>query len=181
LRVRALEAYTRDVGRCIARVDPKSIEENDLADGEFLEIRGSSTTSAKYLPLYPSDWGSAITRIDALIRANCGVSVGDEVRIRRATVTPARRVLLTPLGELTDFTDVFIKQWKRMEEPVEEPVESKFAAEALAGTPVVNGDMVVIDYHLSKTFFLILEKEPSEGISVVSRTTHVELVPWITA
>lgn len=177
LRAKALEAYTRDVGRSIARVDPMSVEEIGLADGEFLEIRGSGVTSAKYLPLYPSDWGSGITRIDALIRHNCGVSVGDDVRIRKASVTPARSVLLTPLGEQSDVTNVFIRQWQQ----AEEPIESKFASEVLAGTPIVGGDFVMIDYHLSKMFFLVLEKAPADGVSVVNRTTRVSLVPWITA
>lgn len=51
----------------------------------------------------------------------------------------------------------------------------------LSGTPVVNGDFVMIDYRLSKMFFLILEKEPAEGISLVNRATRIDLVPWISA
>ena len=177
LRAKAMEAYTRDVGRSIARLDPESIEKLDLSDGDFLEIRGTSTTAAKCLPLYPSDWCTGILRIDGLIRHNAGISVGEPVEIKKASVSPARRILITPLGGHTEVTNTFIRQWQQSEEPV----ESRFAVEVLSGTPIVNGDFVMIDYHLSKMFFLILEKEPSDDISVVGRMTRIELIPWITA
>ncbi len=177
IRVKAMEAYTRDVGRSIARLDPKSIEELGLSDGEFLEIRGNSITAAKCLPLYPSDWKQGISRIDGLLRHNAGVSTGDQVEVRKVSVSSARRVLLTPLGEHSEVTNFFIKQWQE----AEEPVESKFASEVLSGTPVVNGDFVMVDYHLDKLFFLILEKEPETGVSVISRETKIDLVPWLTA
>ncbi|MDG6938472.1 MAG: hypothetical protein JRN05_03695 [Nitrososphaerota archaeon] len=89
----------------------------------------------------------------------------------------ARRVLLTPLGEHSETTNFFIKH----RQEAEEPVENRFAAEALSGTPVVDGDFVVVDYHEYRLFFLVLEKEPPAGVSVVGRETKVGLVPWLTA
>jgi transitional endoplasmic reticulum ATPase len=177
LRASALVAYTRDVGRSLARIDPKSIEELDLSDGSIVEIQGRSTTSAKCLPLYPSDWGQGIVRVDGLIRHNAGVSVGDRVAVRKSAFTPASKVILTPLGDKADIVNVFVDYWNQLLEPV----ESGFAAEVLSGVPVVNGDFVMIDYMHNRLFFLVLEKEPSEGVSVVSRATKMEFVPWITA
>ncbi|MDG6964849.1 MAG: hypothetical protein JRN54_00100 [Nitrososphaerota archaeon] len=177
VRATAVEAYTRDVGRGIARLDPKSIEELDLSAGEIIEIRGRSTTAAKCLPLYPSDWGHGISRMDALLRSNAGVSTGDPVEVRKTPASAARRVLLTPLGERSETTNYFVEHWR----DAEEPVESRFAAEALSGTPVVNGDFVVVDYQEYKLLLLVLEKEPSEGVSVVGRETKVDLVPWLAA
>lgn len=177
LRTKALEAYTRDVGRSIARIEPKSIEHLRLSVGDIIEIQGNSTTSAKCLPLYPSDFGKGMIRMDSLIRHNARVSIGDPVKIRRASVNAASRLVLTPLGEKAEIVNVFADYWKQLQEPV----ESRFAAEVLSGVPVVDGDFVVIDYMRSKLFFLVLEKEPPEGISLVSRATKMELVPWITA
>lgn len=180
LRVKALQAYTRDVGRTFARIDPLYIEDLGLTPGEFLEIHGSSTTGAKCLPLYPSDLDREIVRMDGLLRQNAGISLGEWVEIRRASVTSAKRIVITPLGasdEHTDETTTLIKHSQQKEEPL----ESKFATEMLSGTPVANGDFLMIDYHLSKVLFLLLEKEPASGISVVSKTTHIDLVPWIVA
>ncbi len=175
-KVKAVEAYTRDVGRTIARLDPKYIEELDISDGGYVEIRGTSTTAAKCLPLYPSDWDQGITRMDGLLRHNAGVSSGDLVEVSRAKVTPARRVLVTPLGEHSEVTSMFIRQWQK----TDEPVESKFASEALSGTPAVDGDLVVIDYRLDKLVLLVLGKEPAAGVSVIGRETKIDLVPWLT-
>ena len=179
VRATAVEAYTRDVGRGIVRLDPKSIEEIGLPEGGIVEVRGTSLTAAKCLPLYPSDWGHGITRMDAMLRNNAGVSTGDQVEIRKTAASAARKVLLTPLGEHShsQVTNFFIKHGQE----VEEPVESRFAAEALSGTPIMNGDFVMVDYHEFKLFFLVLEKEPSEGVSVVGRETKIGLVPWLAA
>ena len=176
VRTTAVEAYTRDVGRGIVRLDPKSIEEIGLPEGGIVEVKGTSTTAAKCLPLYPSDWGHGITRMDAMLRNNARVSTGDQVEIRKTTPSTARKVLLTPLGEHShsEVTNFFIKHWQE----AEEPVESRFAAEALSGTPIVNGDFVMVDYHEYRLFFLVLEKEPSAGISVVGIYKKNKLVPW---
>ena len=175
VRATAVEAYTRDVGRSIARLDPKSIEGLGLAEGGIIEIKGVSTTAAKCLPLYPSDWGHSISRMDAMLSYNAGVSTGDQVEVRKTSASSARRVLLTPLGEHSETTNFFIKHWQE----AEEPVESRFAAEALSGTPVLNGDFVMVDYRNYRMFFLVLEKEPSTGVSVVGRKTKIDLVPWL--
>ena len=177
IRATAVEAYTRDVGRSIARLDPKSIEELGLSEGGIIEIRGASATAAKCLPLYPSDWNHQIARMDGLLRENAGVSTGDKVVVSKVSASAAKRALLTPLGEHSDVTNFFIKHWQESDEPV----ESKFAAEALSGTPVVNGDLVMVDYRNYKLFFLLLEKEPSAGTSVIGRETKVDMVPWLTA
>ena len=177
VKTTAVEAYTRDVGRGIVRLDPKSIEEIGLTEGGIVEVRGTSTTAAKCLPLYPSDCGHGITRMDAMLRSNAGVSTGDQVEIRKTAASAARKVLLPPLGapSHSDITNFFIKHWQE----AEEPVESRYAAEALSGTPIVNGDLVMVDYHDYRLFFLVLEKEPSTAVSVIGRETKVELVPWL--
>lgn len=177
VKATAVEAYTRDIGRSIARLDPKSIEGLDLSEGGIVEIRGASATAAKCLPLYPSDWNHQIVRMDGLLRENARVSTGDKVEVGKVSASAARKVLLTPLGEHSEVTNIFIKHWQESDEPV----ESRFAAEALSGTPVVNGDLVMVDYRNYKLFFLVLEKEPSAGPSVVGRETRIDLAPWLTA
>jgi transitional endoplasmic reticulum ATPase len=177
IKATAVEAYTRDVVRSIVRLDPKSIEEMGLSGGGIIELRGASATAAKCLPLYPSDWNHKIARMDALLRYNAGVSTGDQIEARKVSASAARRVLLTPLGERFEVTNFFIKHWQESDEPV----ESRFAAGALSGTPVVNGDIVMVEYQNYRLFFLILEKEPLTGPSVVGRGTKIELVPWLTA
>ena len=185
LKVTAQLAYTRDVGRSIARIDPKSIKALGVSEGEYLELRGRSVTAVKCLPLYPSDRKQGIARLDGLIRQNAGASVGEQLNVKKATVSSARRMYLIPLGQRIGEAKEFVDQWQHGDNSMESTmeVESTFAAEALTGVPVVNGDIVVINYHESAvpTHFVVLGKEPEEGISVVSMTTKMELIPPIIA
>src|ERR671910_553292 len=53
--LKVLEAYTRDVGRGVARIDYDSMDSLTASTGDVIEIRGKRRTVAKCLPLYPSD------------------------------------------------------------------------------------------------------------------------------
>ena len=55
LSLKILEAYTRDVGRGVARLDYESMDPLNASTGDVIEIRGKRRTVAKCLPLYPSD------------------------------------------------------------------------------------------------------------------------------
>ncbi|MGH2638173.1 MAG: AAA family ATPase, partial [Rhabdochlamydiaceae bacterium] len=81
--LKVLEAYTRDVGRGVARFDYSAINTLDTDTGEIIEIKGKRKTVVKCLPLYPADEGRGVIRIDGLIRSNAGVSLGDSVTITR--------------------------------------------------------------------------------------------------
>ena len=84
LSIKILEAYTRDVGRGVARIDYDSMDSLGASTGDVIEIRGKRRTVAKCLPLYPSDEGKGIIRVDGLVRNNAGVAIGDTVVVRRS-------------------------------------------------------------------------------------------------
>src|SRR5579863_4709628 len=60
----------------------------DASTGDVIEIKGKRRTVAKCLPLYPSDEGRGIVRIDGLIRNNAGVAIGDVVVAPLEAVPP---------------------------------------------------------------------------------------------
>ena len=51
LSLKVLEAYTRDVGRGLARIDYDSMDSLSASTGDVIEIRGKRRTVAKCLPL----------------------------------------------------------------------------------------------------------------------------------
>ena len=53
LSLKVLEAYTRDVGRGVARIDYDSMDTLNASTGDVIEIKGKRRTVAKCLPLYP--------------------------------------------------------------------------------------------------------------------------------
>ncbi|HXW37280.1 MAG TPA: hypothetical protein VEJ36_05205 [Nitrososphaerales archaeon] len=177
--MKVLEAYTRDVGRGIIRLETDTLQEAGLSVGDFALIAGKATTAGKCMPMYPSDpyHGKRFARLDGLIRLNAGAAVGEYISIAKAKVSSAQSISISPVGERAEIIDYFVSQWK-------EPIESAFAAEALSGLPVSSGDFVSIEYreHEVGTFyFVVLEKEPAEGISIVEAGTKIDLVPQIVA
>jgi len=83
LSLKVLEAYTRDVGRGVARIDYDSMDTLNASTGDVIEIKGKRRTVAKCLPLYPSDEGKGIIRIDGLGRNNSGIAIGDTISVRK--------------------------------------------------------------------------------------------------
>ena len=79
LTLKVLEAYTRDVGRGVARIDYDSMDTLNASTGDVIELKGKRRTVAKCLPLYPSDEGKGIIRIDGLGRNNSGIAIGDAI------------------------------------------------------------------------------------------------------
>ena len=70
--LKILEAYTRDVGKGIARIDYDTMDSLNAVTGDIIRITGKRITVAKCLPLSPGDEGKGIIRIDGLMRNNAG-------------------------------------------------------------------------------------------------------------
>jgi transitional endoplasmic reticulum ATPase len=96
-----LDAESRDVGRGIARIDPKIVSELGLIAGDVIQIIGKKKTSALCWPGHPEDSGKGIIRIDGYIRKNVGVGIDDKVEIKKIEVSKATKITLalsTPRG-----------------------------------------------------------------------------------
>ena len=97
LSLKVFEAYTRDVGRGVARIDYDSMDSLSASTGDVVEIKGKRKTVAKCLPLYPSDEGKGIIRVDGLVRNNAGIVIGDTVIVKKIKAVPAEKVVVAPL------------------------------------------------------------------------------------
>jgi len=91
LTLRVADAYQRDVGRGIARVDPKVVDQLGLTSGDVIQIVGKKKTTALSWPGYESDSGKGTIRIDGYLRNNAGVSIDDKVTIRKIEAKIAQR------------------------------------------------------------------------------------------
>lgn len=103
-------AYRNDVGRCVARIDYDlidilGIKLSDVGDnckvwiGDRIEISspdGKFSTYAACVPLYPSDEGKSIIRLDRQTRNNIGksIKIGQKVKIRKVDFFSAREVTI---------------------------------------------------------------------------------------
>jgi len=156
ITLRVAEAYYRDVGRGVARIDPEVMEKFGLQSGDIIEIIGKNTVPAIVWPSYPEDRGTGVIRIDGSIRSNAGVGIDDRVRIRRVTAKPAERVTLAPT------------------EPVRLMGGETYLLRLLEGRPVIKGQKIRVEVFGHTLTFVITATKPS-GVVVVTRNTAIEL------
>ncbi|BDC36258.1 MAG: AAA family ATPase [Candidatus Methanoliparum thermophilum] len=99
------KAYTNDIGKGIARLDPQTLDELHLFPGDVIEIIGRKRTVAKVWRLAGQDWGKGIIRIDEYIQKNADVSIEDRVTIRKIDAKNAEEVVLSnQISENTYFS-----------------------------------------------------------------------------
>jgi len=146
--LKVLEAYTRDVGRGVARIDYESMDNLGASTGDVVEIKGKRRTVAKCLPLYPSDEGKGIIRIDGLVRNNAGVAIGDTVIVRKIKAIPAEKVIVAPLEAIP-------------------PIDERYLADALESMPLVKGDNVMVPYFGGRLTFQVVAVQPANAEAVI--------------
>ena len=148
LSLKVLEAYTRDVGRGVARIDYDSMDSLSASTGDVVEIRGKRRTVAKCLPLYPSDEGKGIIRVDGLVRNNAGVAIGDTVVVRKIKAVPAEKVIVAPLEAIP-------------------PIDERYLADALESVPLIKGDNVMVPYFGGRLTFQVIGVTPVAADAVL--------------
>ena len=146
--LKVLEAYTRDVGRGVARIDYDSMDSLSASTGDVVEIKGKRKTVAKCLPLYPSDEGKGIIRVDGLVRNNAGIAIGDTVLVRKIKAVPAEKVVVAPLEAIP-------------------PIDERYLADALESVPLIKGDNVMVPYFGGRLTFQVIGVTPGPGVDAV--------------
>ena len=96
LQLTVVKAYPKDAGRGMARLDPYVLQMLQLSPGDIIEIEGRRVTGAKVWRADRQDWGQETIRIDSYVRQNAGSGIGERVKIRRAPVKDAERVVFAP-------------------------------------------------------------------------------------
>ncbi|MDD5472557.1 MAG: CDC48 family AAA ATPase [Candidatus Methanoperedens sp.] len=164
------KAYPNDSGRGIARLDPHILMVLQLVPGDIIEIEGKKSTSAKVWRADRNDWEQNIIRIDGFIRQNAGVGIGDTIKIRKAEVKAAEKVVLAPPeGTSIQFGGDAAEMVKRqiMKRPISKgdiiPVMSTMAHPFLGR--VVTGQAIPL---------ISIEAEP-DGIILITDNTEIEL------
>ena len=150
--MKVLEAYTRDVGRGVVRLDYDAMDSLDASTGDVIELKGKRRTVGKCLPLYPSDEGRGVLRIDGLMRNNSGVAIGDTVTVKKIKAPPAEKVVVVPLEAIP-------------------PIDERYLADALEGVPVTKGDNIMIPYFGGRLTFQVLGVNPlADAVTITQRT-----------
>src|SRR3989304_6685872 len=97
LKLRVTEALGKDVGRALARMDPKDLEALQVEAGEIVEVGGKRRTACKAMPAHKEQRGQSRILIDGVSRDNAGTGIDEFVLVRKVASSPAERVVIAPL------------------------------------------------------------------------------------
>jgi transitional endoplasmic reticulum ATPase len=153
--LKTIESYRRDVGRGVARIDYDTMDLLGLGTGNVIEVKGKNRTVAKCLPVYPSDEGKGIIRLDGLMRNNARIAIGDTVIVKKLKAIPAQKVIVAPLQPTPS-------------------VDERYLADALESVPLIKGDNVMVPYFGGRLAFQIAGIMPvmtSENAAIVTQKT----------
>ena len=150
------EARTIDVGRGIARIDPRDLEQLKARTGDILRLQGKKPTVVKVMPNHLQDRNTASIQVDGIIRSNAGVSLGDPVQIERVEAQAAKTVALQALEG--------------------EPLPVAALSRALEGLPVITGDIVRFNrIGVRPQRYSVMRTQP-EGAVLINRVTRLSVV-----
>src|SRR5918998_298687 len=155
ITLRVAEANSRDVGRKIARVDPKAAEELGLSTGDAIEISSSAQrkkTTVLNWPAYQQDYGKGLIRIDGYTRNKLDVGINDAVDIRKVEAKEAQTITLAPT------------------EPLRIMGAEEYLSGVLEGQLVTRGDTIPLNIMGQRIDLVVISTTPSGPVTISSST-----------
>ncbi|MFH0973887.1 MAG: CDC48 family AAA ATPase [Candidatus Micrarchaeota archaeon] len=155
--VKVAEALQIDYAKRIVRLDANARKLLGVTTGDVVEIRGKKTTAAIVLPAHPQDEGLNMIRMDGILRQNTSVGLGDSVKVRKAEIKEAKKIVLAP-NQPTRYAPGF----------------EQFVKKNLVGKPLSKGDILSINVFGTSFPFAVAQTVPV-GLVLVGGQTNLEL------
>ena len=152
--LRVAETNPKFVGRGMALVDPKIMEEMDLSTGDVIEVSGKKKSYVLLWSSQRDDHGKRLIRIDGYTRNNIGVGIDDTVSIRKVNVNKADQVILAPTEELNIVG---------LED---------YLPELLEGRVVTRGDIIPLNIMGRRIGFAVTSTSPTDTASLIDSNTE---------
>ena len=124
LRLRVVEAASRDVGRGLIRLDPSDMDLLGVRPGDIVMITGKRSSVGKVMPTQKDSRGQSWIQIDGVTRESAGCSIDDLVEIEKKNCSNAQRVTIRP----------------RKVKPVDRDLD--YIASLVDGLPVQKGSVI---------------------------------------
>jgi len=152
------EVSQRLVGKGIAVVDPKIIEDNEWETGQILEIVGNRKSHVKLWPGTPEDYGSGIIKIDGLTRHNIGSGIGEKISVKKVEAKEAQSIVVSPIEKLSA-------------EGLQEYMQGNYDGHVLT-----TGDTLIVATQLGgKTQLIVTSTTPASKPVIVTDQTEFKL------
>ena len=156
VELQVAEAYDKDSGRGIARIDMETMKELAVVSGDVIEIEGKDIATAIAWMGYEADSNKRIIRMDENIRSDVGVTIDGKVKVRKTKVKEAKRIMLEPT------------------EPVNIEGGEKYIASALKGRPITKGQIVKMEMLGGPISFVVAKTNPT-GTVISQIDTEIKI------
>ena len=154
------EALVKDVGRAIARMDPKDMKAIGLEPGDIIIIEGKRKTPVKIMPCYQEERGKRILQIDGITRENTQAGIDEKIRIEKTTCKAAIKIRLQP-------DTATGSQYKSN--------DTRYIGSLIDGLPVSKGDKIRANLFGSRSVdYIVVDTSPS-GIVLINSNTKIDL------
>jgi transitional endoplasmic reticulum ATPase len=127
VQLKVVEAQQDDAYKGIARIDGEVMRELGIRRGDVIMIKGNREGVAIVDRAYPADVGEGIIRIDGILRRNAKTGIGEIVKISKAEVKEAKKIIIAPAQK-----NIMVQ------------AEPESLRNGLLGRAVVKGDVVVL-------------------------------------
>jgi transitional endoplasmic reticulum ATPase len=155
ITLKVAETNPKLVGRGMALIDPKIMEELELSTGDVIEVSGEKKSYVLLWSSPPNDYGKKLIRIDGYTRNDIGVGIDDKVAIRKIDVKRAEQVVLAPTEELSIVG---------LEE---------YLPELLDGRVVAKGEVIPLNVMGKRIGFTVTSVLPADAtVSVIDSDTQ---------
>ncbi len=156
ISLRVAEAPQNLVGRGIAVIDPKIIQEQGWQSGDVIEITGKNKAYAKVWPSQTVEYGRGLIRIDGYIRSTAGVGIDERVNVRKVEAKQATSLTMYPT------------------EPLRIVGAEGYLTQLLEGRVVTQGSSITINIMGRRVEMLITKVEPKADVVIVNRGTQIQ-------
>jgi transitional endoplasmic reticulum ATPase len=158
ITLKIAEAAQRHIGKGIAVVDPKIVEDNGWEAGQILELVGNRKSHVKLWSGSTQDYGTGMIKIDGITRHNIGAGIGEKITVKTVDAEEAEQITLSPIEKLG-------------EEGLQEYMQAYYMGHVLT-----TGDTLIVTTQMGgKTQLVVSGTKPSAKPVVVSEQTEFKL------
>ena len=156
LTLKVAEARSRDVGRAIARIDPKDMAKIGVEVGDIVKIKGKRETVAKIMPTYMEDRGKGIIQMDGLIRENAQIGLDEKISLQKTSHKSAERITLSSLTLMRGMS---------------RDRDRRYIGRLLEGLPLTEGDRIRANLFGTRSQdFTVVSTSPKGAVLIYPQT-----------
>ncbi len=185
LKLKVTEALQDDVNKGIVRIDTSFMREIDIRPGNIVDIIGERKTVAIADRALPGDIGLNTIRMDGMVRRNAKAGIGDLIRIRKAEVKEAKKVIIAPAREgiIIKADSYIFKHGLLGRAVVKGDILSlggtKSRRTTMSSNPLFDDIFSMLDEGMPRTFglgdikFIVVDTNPKEAVLITNETNVI--------